>query len=513
MRGLLRPLVVTVLVAVVAAAGAGQTISSAEEAQTLLEEGEELQRAGDFGEAINFFGTVASDYPEARAACAWALLRTAECLKGQGDAAAAFEALQGLLAEYADVPSACALAQCKVGEHWTANVQLARAESQLRLVRANYPGQTEAVLWADLALSRCLSDQGRSSEALAAADRVLQAHPGDALPVQAAWAAFTKGSILQKLKRPDEAAAVLADAAEEFGTVDREFLRQCLLKLGEAQADDKSADWHDAAATLQWFLAEFPGAHRECAFAQYKLASLVREHGDASDAISEYTRVWTGYPDQTEPAMNAIRDVVDMHYRAARYAEAQDLLEQGIAAYEDETADVSKARLQLIECLWVQREFDAVVPVAEALVATERPGLATPKQAAEAQYRLGRAHEACGRHQEAAKAYAALVNAFEPEPALDDVVDQACFRRGNSLAAYGDVVGALQAYQQLIDRNPAEAQWRARGTFCRATVLVREGLFDQAKDELEDLRDQHPGTRFADLAEEQLRALDQEVAR
>ena len=512
MRVLLRALVVTVLVTVVAAAGSGQTTSSAAEAQALLREGENLQRIGDLAGAIDVFGALISGYAEAREACAWANLRTAECLRGQGNETAAFEALQGLLAEYPDVPSACALAQCKIGEHWVANAQLGRAEAELRLVRQRYPSETEAVLWADLALARCLSDQGRSAEALAAADRILRSYPDDALPVQAAWAAFSKGSVLQKLKRSDEAAEVLSAAAEDFGDVDRGFLRQCLLKLGEAQADDKGADWQDAAATLRWFLAEFPEARRECAFAQYKLASLIREHGDASDAAAEYAKIWTEYGDQAEPAMNSILDVADMHFRAARYLEAQALLEQAISTYEARTSAVSDARLKLIECLWVQKEFDAVVPVAQALVSTERPGLATPRQAAEAQYRLGRAHEASDRHQEAAEAYAALVEAFGSEPALDDIVDQACFRRGNSLAAFGDVVGALQAYQQLIDRNPAEAQWRARGAFCRATVLVREGLLDQARDEFQDLRDQHPGTRFADLAAKELRDLDEGMA-
>lgn len=481
-----------------------------DEAQALLDQGQGLQQAGQLAEAIPSFQSVLSDYPSARYQCAWALLRRSECEKALGDNEKAFATTHQILTEYADVPSACALAQCKIGEEYVARAQLEEAEYALLAVADRYPEQQEAVLWAQLALTDCLAFQGRNEEALAAVEYVLSGERRDVLPIQTAWAMFKKGSVLHSMKRHAAAAQVLRAAAEEFGHLDRGLLFQSLVKLGEAQADDPDVYWADAVSTLRWLITEFPDARRECAWAQYKIASLHRGNAGKAEALAEYDAVWGNYPAHVEPCAKAALDVGDLYYRSGETEQARQVLGMAIDAYEGQTACVTDARLKTIECLWVEGRFSEIPPVATAVADTPRPGLARPEQAAEALYRMGRAYEAMDAHAAAGDSFILAIELSYGNPTSRDLGNKSLFRLGNAHVSVGDFAAAVDTYERLYQENPDDRYWQARARYCVATAARRAGRAGEAKEKFQSLHDNYPDTRFASLAMRQIRSIDRD---
>lgn len=289
----------------------------------------------------------------------------------------------------------------------------------------------------------------RRDEAIAACDALARARPGSPL---AATAATLAAVTLLDRDRPEAALertdALIATFAERPDTADA--VRDARLVRAEALAAlGRPAD---AAAALGAFVAELPGDARAPA-AWYRLGEIERDRSDQAAARVAFTRCHEAAPQGPRAAAALL---------AAGWCEAAlGRLPAAVAAWtrviDTYAGDPSARAARLARADARRRGGDAAAALADVralltAVQAAAPGAAVLDPAARGEARLleGLCLAATGDDAAAAAALAALVH-DEPDAA---VADRALHELGLASERLGRPDDAARAYAALIERFP-----------------------------------------------------------
>jgi tetratricopeptide (TPR) repeat protein len=217
--------------------------------------------------------------------------------------------------------------------------------------------------------------------------------------------------------------------------------------------------------------------------------------GNCYAHLEEWSAAFTEY-------MNAVQidqRLAEGHYNLGVAFRAHGRLPEAIAAFKSalgHNADLYEARFALGRCYHELGDY-AHAYIAYTVARQYRPNAAEPI------YYQGLLHQAHGEEKQAAKCFAeallvepgykfnVLVAGTNPEAALDEnpVQDAAWYYRlADELKARGNMVGAVRAYQALLEIDPTEV----RARYLMANILARQRDWLHAIGEYTKVLEQRP---------------------
>jgi TolA-binding protein len=415
----------------------------------------------DYAEASGYFGRAAGASADDPAVAAEALFQSGQALMRAGSYAEAADVFERYRREHASGPRAVEAAALRA-------IALARED------RA-----------------------GRHERALAAIRDVERAGTGELAPDLRAALAYEKAWALRALDRPEEAAgayrSMLAEA-DGWGALHA----HAALELAEMEIE---AERYRQAAELLGVLhaaaAEDPpvvpaDVGRQCVYRLGLCAHHLGDHEQAAELLESYL---ADTPDASLVASASLL-CAEAHYTAGRHRRAIEHLARVVEDHPNDEAD-APALLRLGAChaalqYWPQSRETF------ALFLERHPESPLWFQA---QFGVGWALENEGRTDEAIAAYRAVVKRHEGPTAA-----RAQFQIGECLFGREQYEQAVRELLK-VDILYAYPEWSAAALYEAGRCFQEMGDPVDARRQYEQVRAQHAGTRWAQLAGERLQEL------
>jgi len=338
-------------------------------------------------------------------------------------------------------------------------------------------------------------------------------------PRIAALGHFYQGLLLASLTRPGETGGSPERAAEQVGPA-LEYLNRA---LDGPLPDSQRVE----AVALSARLLRLSGRQEE-ALAKYERLRELRPTGEMR--IEPLTALWVGRglyeAGRAEAALPWLRQVLDRddleanalaqaRFYTARSLQAAGDYEGAIEMYREllgrSDSYGERGRLGLAQCLAATGQFDAALEEYNGLINVEASRIAATALLESAKIQLAAAEKlrqlAEERQAEEYRAEARRrlhrITILYDIPRLDPVPLEAMLRLGRLALDADEPVKARGYFQTVADRDDAPA-WNLLG---RAEVALMEGRRADAEFLLKKVRQDHPRSEAADLAEQRRREL------
>lgn len=233
---------------------------------------------------------------------------------------------------------------------------------------------------------------------------------------------------------------------------------------------------------LEHFMAEYPASLHNAAILARLLADA-RKAGDADRTSELAGRILDKYPDHVaaEAAMEAQAQAL---YEADKLPEALEAWQK----LEERASDAERAntaRLGVMRAARDMGDYDLAADRADAIIASG----AAVAAVREARFTKASALEEAG---DIAGAIALW------QEMADNTADlfgaKSAFRAADALFASGSTAKARKATEQLVQSGSPHRYWVARGFILLSDIYKAEGKDFEAREYLEALRDNYPGT-------------------
>jgi len=376
-------------------------------------------RAGHAGDAVDRWETLVAEAPEdPLAERAWA--RAGDLYFRHEHYDEAKRCFRGLLEHFADTPAA--------------------ARGELRIAQCDY-------------------NAGDDAAALEGFASVIAVWPGSPAAHEA-----ERGmeNALYRLGRSEGGGEVLARLVEEHPTsafaADAQF--EIARRLYEAK------DWPAAAAALRRVVVQFPD-YSAADRAQFLLGDALASAGDTAGAREAWEQFLFFFP------RSDLSPAVQFRLGTARFAEG-DWMQAAVdftAVLDAETSEETR-RAALFNLALCHDALGQATEAAELLARYRAQAPAGDPRVVDAAYRLGVIHETAGRDAEAAKEFAAALDAGAAKPLAGELQ----WRLGGCRERLGEMEKAIHCYGKAVE-------WSERGSVIRLSSAGRLAALHEQRGE------------------------------
>lgn len=240
----------------------------------------------------------------------------------------------------------------------------------------------------------------------------------------------------------------------------------------------------DKTTRIAQYLRDYPrGANAPRAL--YYMAEAAALESDFPTAYSYASRLLEAYPD-ADVAPDALLIRADAEAAQGK-TEAAFQSYSALAERAANPSQLKRARLGILRAATDLGRNDAAVAAADALLSSTAAG---GGERNEVMLLRGLALDRAGSHDQAYAQWDELIAA-----APDDVAAaRAAVEKGTSLLALGRTADAHTATDRFINSNPASQYWLARAFILLSDILAAEGNDFEAREYLNSLRTNYPGT-------------------
>jgi TolA-binding protein len=293
---------------------------------------------------------------------------------------------------------------------------------------------TPAVARGELRIAQCDYNAGKDAAALERFARVTATWPGTPAAREA-----ERGmeNALYRLGRSDGGAEILARLVEEHPT--SAFAAEAQFEIARRLYEAKN--WPDAATELRRVVTQFPG-YSAADRAQYLLGDALAEARDARGARDAWEQFLFFFPE------SSLRPAVQFRLGSERLAEG-DWMQAAVdftAVLNAETSSQTRqaALFNLALC------HDALGQSKEAIDLLTRYRESTPgddPRTVDVAYRLGILHESAGRDGDAAREFAAALDAGAAKPLAAELH----WRLAGCRERIGEIAPAIHSYGKAVE--------------------------------------------------------------
>ena len=348
-------------------------------------------------------------------------------------------------------------------------------EGKLRAIDAFMTEFPQSVLIPDALLERtqALISLGRNKDAVDTYRRLIEAYAGTP---QGRRGYLEMAMTLLDMGRKDEAAAAYRDVISNYPTSEEALQASGLLK--NIYASDGRGDQYLA------FMESVENAPRVSADDTERLtyeaaAAANRRDGDIS-ALRKYLERFPDAPHAPE----ALHTVAQAEYEAGRIPEALELF-KSLEAKAPNSALATDARLGIMRSARDLGDYALAGSTAETIINSS----AAPAALSEAIYTRGLALDADGDT-------AGAIELWQSQAADTKNIfgAKSAFHAAEALFESGETDKALAAVQKFTGSGSPHAYWVARGFILMSDIYRKKGKDFEAREYLEALRDNYPGT-------------------
>ena len=455
--------------------------------------------------AVGEYLALLRDFPESAHVPA-ALYRTGECYRQMGNQAGAERFYKRVVTEYPQSEPA-ARAQLRRAELAIADRRHAEAAGLLNeLLMKEVPPETAVAASYYLGFSRWKSGDFRGASS--AYERLLKEY---AASPYASYAALDLAALNAGDKGNEaQMEAWFEQAVNAAGT-----------PAAKAEALFRWGDWayrkeryQAAADTLQSLLVEFPAERRArdaqlaaawslyyldrtaesmelaekivsgasdeetAASGTYLLANCLRKMNRDGEALEKYADVVSHYS-RTRFADRSAYEIMVTHFKRGEF-------EKALAA-----APAQPEAANEVDVLWMRAESERELgrlDLARGRYESLVKQFAKTPQAASSLLRLGEMAREAGRMEEAAEYFRRVASDFPQHDAVPEALKASALAR----LRMGDAQGALEDWDALLDRKPADEETRGEARLQKALVLIELKKGGEAMDTLDVLLKERP---------------------
>ncbi len=290
----------------------------------------------------------------------------------------------------------------------------------------------------------------------------------------------------------------------------------------EAQGNGKRADYQEAARWYRTYLDYFPG-EADSANTNFLLAEILYESEDYREATVEYERTAYEYPANEKSAEAAYAAILSYRKHeeslsgAEQVAWHQQYLDSGLkfANTYPQHPESGAVLTTVAEDLFALGQFDLAAAVGQTVVAKQPP--VDPALARTAWTVVAHSQFDLADYAAAEQSYYALqplTPADDPDAAqeIKDRIASAIYKQGEAARDSGALDVAVGHFTRLGQAVP-DSKIRATAEYDAAAALIQMQSWDRATTVLENFRQDHPDSEFADDISTKLAVSYQESGR
>jgi TolA-binding protein len=387
----------------------------------------------------------------------------------------------------ADVSRLAALVLDRADALWELPERKAEAAQAYADVVEKYPQQTDVVLAARAMLALALLDQGKSAEALKAADHFLAMKSAANAGSRLLDVKAIRAEALLGLGKPAEAAAAYRDLV----TANKEARQRPTWQLRQATALAGAKQWKEVHGVLGPTAPSLTGeAAAEALLLDATALVELDKPSEALKPLATLEKDHRAWPRREETLLLGVRARRESGDRAAALALAEDLVNQfPTGAF----ADISWYRLGQLR--QDASRFDEAIEAYAKSRAAEPQGPRAPW----ALLATGWCHDAKGRLREAIAAWTELIAGYSASSAAS----AALLARGDARYRSGDFSGGLKDAEQFLAGASAKgdaAKSVGEARMLAALCLAGEKKHADAVQAFRRLLEEQPGSPAADRA-------------
>ncbi len=349
----------------------------------------------------------------------------------------------------------------------------AKAVEVYRLLAERYPNTAQG-RQGFLQMALTLLNSGKRAEAIAAYKDVITRYPSSE---EAAYAAG-------ELKRIAAADGTLADYARFLASVpDAPQLDPAEAETLSFEAAEQDYIENGKTARLEKYLADFPSGSRRPQALSYMIEAL-RDAGNAKGAYGFATEIITRHPD-TSYAEEALRIVAETDMEHGRGIAAMRAWEK-MAEKASTPSALTTARMGIMRTARDIGDYERLLSASDAILTSTSTGADDRN---EATYSKALALNHKGQDQEARNLWASIAGQTDELYGIKSAVALSA-----NLLEHNLPDQAEKAASAVTASGSQHAYWVARAFIVLADVYTAKGNDFKARQYLESLRDNYPGT-------------------